>query len=158
MCVWLNIFLLNLWVLTQGRVCHTCGRVCSRWDCRGLRKHLLILAAPPVTLSRFHPPSILSSAEVSRSSCLQVYWPWSSARTSAMVSLWTLCSTSVFTLPWGLRTLPFLNHSDFTFGTENWHVMVQVWPSFRVTSWRCRSQAGSVVTQKRTLLSISTIC
>lgn len=99
-------------------------------SCRGPARH--VAAITPSTV--FHSPSMLSSADVSRSSYLQVYCPWSSARTSAMVSLWTLCSTSVLYLPWGLRILPFLNHSDFTFGTENWHVMVQVWPSFKVTS------------------------
>lgn len=124
-----------------------------RW--RGPAPRLPLTCAPITPAVAVRPPSILSSAEVSRSSYLQVYCPWSSARTSAMVSLWTLCSTSVLCLPWGLRILPFLNHSDFTFGTENWHVMVQVWPSFKVTSWRCRSQAGSAGMTHKTFCLLS---
>lgn len=116
----------------------------GRPSCRGPAHHFPLTYAVITPATIFYSPSILSSAEVSRSSYLQVYCPWSSARTSAMVSLCTLCSTSVLCRPWGLRILPFLNHSDFTFGTENWHVMVQVWPSFKVTSCRWRSQAGSV--------------
>lgn len=139
-----------------GKWDHTSALRYMWWQgCRGPAQHLPLTDAVITPATVFHPPSILSSAEVSRSSYLHVYWPWSSARTSAMISLWTLCSTSVLYLPWGLRILPFLNHSDFTFGTENWQVMVQVWPSFKVTSWRCRSQAGSVGMIQYTFCTIS---
>lgn len=146
-CIYPLAFCMNL------EMCVIPGSMCAGMAHTGMYLMTVLQGSHTVTtdlssLQRLpswsHPPSILSSAEVSRSSYLQLYWPWSSARTSAMVSLWTLCSTSVLCLPWGFRSLPFLNHSDFTFGTENWHVMVQVWPSFKVTSWRCRSQAGSV--------------
>lgn len=138
----------------EGRT-HKNSVVCLMAELQGSFTPFALIYAVRIPATVFYPPSIRSSAEVSRSSYLQVYCPWSSARTSAMVSLWTLCSTSVLCLPWGLRILPFLNHSDFTLGTENWHVMVQVWPSFKVTSCRCLSQAGSVGMTQYTFCSTS---
>lgn len=157
------LILHGFWDVSECYACMCC-EMKTHWKihlmaglqgCRGPTLHLPLTNAVKTPTIVSHPPSILRSAEVSRSSYLQVYRPWSSARTSAMVSLWTLCSTSVLYLPWGLRILPFLNHSDLTFGTENWQVMVQVWPSFKVTSWRCRSQAGSVGVTQYTFCSIS---